>query len=66
VLRVAQMNDAARKSLSKFETWVKMMPRMTWAFTGKRFRELHSKPEVSLFTLFLSKFAPLEEYIAQL
>jgi hypothetical protein len=47
------MNGAARKSLSKFETWVKMMPRMTWAFTGKRFRELHSKPEVSLFTVSL-------------
>jgi hypothetical protein len=67
-LCVAQMNnDATRESLSNFETWVKMMPRMMLTFTGKRFRELHSIPEVSLFTLlFLSKFAPLEEYIAQL
>jgi hypothetical protein len=38
--------------LSNFETWVKMMPRMMLAFTGKRFRELQSILEASLFTVF--------------
>jgi hypothetical protein len=60
------MNDVTRERLSNFETWVKMMPRMMLAFTGKRFRELHSILEVSLFTLFLSNFALLDGYVAQL